>query len=163
MPTAVGIEPDSITAVRARDTVATANNATVLESPFDPGAFDPESFDLVTFVAVLHHLPLAPTLEAARELIRPGGRLVIVGLARETRADLPRSIASLLLNPMVGLIRHPRRAVDVPESMTAPTVEPTESFDQIAAVARRALPGVKLRRGLFWRYTGVWVKGNDRR
>jgi SAM-dependent methyltransferase len=161
MPEVVGIEPDGLAAARARATVAKVDNATVCEAPFDPGIFDHASFDLVTFVAVLHHLPLAQTLQAARNLVRPGGRLVIVGLARETPADLPRSMASLLLNPVVGLILHPRRAVEVPESMTAPTAEPTESFDQVATIARKMLPGVKIRRGLFWRYKAVWVRSTS--
>lgn len=159
MPEVVGIEPDDRTAARARVTVAKVDNATVLEAPFDPAAFDQESFDLVTFVAVLHHLPLGQSLEAARRLLRPGGRLVVVGLAREVSADLPWSVTSMLLNPVVGLICHPCRASEVPASMTAPTSEATETFDQIAQVARAALPGVKIRRGLFWRYTAVWVNG----
>ncbi|WP_442545207.1 methyltransferase domain-containing protein [Arthrobacter sp. KN11-1C] len=44
------------------------------------------SCDLVTFVAVVHHLPLAETLRKASTAVRPGGRLVIV-LSRETRDD----------------------------------------------------------------------------
>lgn len=43
-------------------------------------------------------------------------------------------------------------------SMTAPTREPSETFEQIASVASEILPGVRMRRGLFWRYTAVWVK-----
>ncbi|MCC2030108.1 hypothetical protein KEC56_11380 [Microbacterium sp. YMB-B2] len=61
-----------------------------------------------------------------------------------------------------------RRALDVGcgtgslakrlESMTAPAREPSETSDQIASVASEILPGVRMRRGLFWRYTAVWVK-----
>jgi len=130
----------------------------VLEAPFDPAVFDEQSFDLVTFVAVLHHLPLDQTLETARDLLRPGGRLVILGLARESPSDRPWSAASMLLNPAIGAIRHPRRAQTVPESMTAPALEPSETFEQIASVASAVLSGVRMRRGLFWRYTAVWVK-----
>jgi len=158
MPHVVGVEPDEPTAARARAGLVGVDNATVIEASFDPAAFDPESFDLVTFVAVLHHLPLGPTLEAMRTLIRPGGRLIIVGLAREVPADLPLSVASVILNPVIGLIRHPRRAREVPDSMTAPTSEPNETFAEVAAIARAALPGVRMRRGLFWRYTAVWSK-----
>lgn len=107
MPEIVGIKRDAETFTRARDTVAEIENATVRIAPFDSDAFRDEPFDLVTFVAVLHHLPLAETLEVARRLLRPGGRLVIVGLAREVPADLPWSVSSVLLNPLIGLIRHP--------------------------------------------------------
>lgn len=161
MPEVVGIEPDARTAARARITVTEVDNATVVDASFDPAVFDQESFDLMTFVAVLHYLPLGQTLETARRLLKPGGRLIVVGLAREVSTDLAWSVISMLLNPLVGLIRHPRRASEVPASMTAPTAEATETFDQIAKAAREALPGVKLRRGLFWRYTAVWVKGSS--
>lgn len=165
MTEVVGVEPDSPTADRARATLAERKNATVVAAAFnsatlDSTTFAPASFDLVTFVAVLHHLPLEKTLESARTLLRPRGRLIVVGLAREDAADLPRSAASALLNPLVGLVRHPRRAISIPESMTAPMAEPMETFDQIAAIAKVVLSGAKMRRGLFWRYTLVWV--NDR-
>lgn len=57
---------------------------------------------------VLHHLPLEETLLAVRSMIKPDGRLVVVGLSRETRRDAPWSMASMLLNPLVGLLVHPR-------------------------------------------------------
>lgn len=161
IPDVVGVEPDERTASLARAAVAERDNVVVLDTSFDPAAFAPESFDLVTFVAVLHHLPLSPTLRAARTLLRPGGRVVVVGLARETPADRALSLVSLILNPVVGLIRHPRPAKAVPDSMTAPTSEPAESFDEIAAAMREALPGARMRRGLFWRYTAVWVKNES--
>lgn len=57
MPEVVGIEPDARTAARARATVAQLENATVRDNRFDPSALGNETFDFVTFVAVLHHLP----------------------------------------------------------------------------------------------------------
>lgn len=156
----VGVEPDSRTVARARANLTGIKNAVVHEASFDSESFDKPSFDLVTFVAVLHHLPLERTLAATRRLVRPGGRLVIVGLARETSADMPRSVASMVLNPVIGVIRHPRRAHATPESMTAPTQDPSQTFEQIEAAAHHALPGVKIRRGLFWRYTAVWIAPN---
>ena len=102
MPEVVGVEQDASTAARARTTVADLDHAAVLEAPFSPTTFSPASFDLVTFVAVLHHLPLSQTLKDARTLLKPGGRLVIVGLVREVPADLPWSVTSLLLNPVIG-------------------------------------------------------------
>ncbi|WP_179604738.1 class I SAM-dependent methyltransferase [Leifsonia shinshuensis] len=152
-----GIEQDTGTAARARANLAHIDNADVREESFDLSPDEQPRYDLVSFVAVLHHLPLEPALRAARSVLRPGGCLVIVGLARETPADLPRSLASVFLNAAVGAVRHPRRAVAEPENMTAPTAEPLETFEQIEAVARDVLPGVKMRRRLFWRYTAVWV------
>lgn len=126
-----GIEPDGPTAARARANTAGISNAEVREEPFDFASPSQTQYDLVSFVAVLHHLPLEQTLYAARSLVRPGGRLVIVGLAKETSADQPWSWASVFLNAGIGAIRHPHRARATPENMAAPTAEPLETFEQI--------------------------------
>lgn len=158
----VGLEPDARTAAKARMNVKGFRNATVREEPFDLTAPGEPRYDLVTFVASLHHLPLAPALEAARSVLRPGGRLVIVGMARETSRDLPWSMASVLLNAGVGMILHPRRAAAPPESMTAPTTMPLLTFGEIQAIASRVLPGIRMRRSLFWRYRAVWAAPSHR-
>src|SRR5580658_1726509 len=44
--------------------------------------FSDESFDLISSVATLHHLPLRPALQRFRDLLRRGGVLAIVGLYR---------------------------------------------------------------------------------
>lgn len=157
MDDVTGIEPDRRTALRARANLSDVKTAIIHEGSFEDTLLHESSYDLVTFVAVLHHLPLRQSLDAARALIRPGGRLVIVGLATETKADAAWSIASMLLNPMIGALRHPRPAHATLENMTAPTFEPRETFAEIAVAANDVLPGVKMRRSLFWRYTAVWV------
>ncbi|MGW6197951.1 class I SAM-dependent methyltransferase [Kribbella sp. NPDC055110] len=126
----------------------------VLTQPFEE--FDGDRYDLITFVAVLHHLPLEATLRKARDLLRPGGRLVVVGVSREAPADRPWSIASMILNPIVGIATHPRRSHAVPTHMTAPTATVAESFDEIALAVERILPGARISRSLFWRYTLSW-------
>jgi 2-polyprenyl-3-methyl-5-hydroxy-6-metoxy-1,4-benzoquinol methylase len=153
-PAVTGIEPDVPTAEQARQTTADLANVRIRTQPFDE--LDGDRYDLITFVAVLHHLPLEATLEKARELLRPGGRLVVVGVSRESRADLPWSIASMILNPIVGVVKHPRRSTTTPTHMTAPTATAAESFEEIARTAQRILPGARLNRGPFWRYTLAW-------
>ncbi len=154
-PSVTGLEPDPPTAELARRTTADLANVRVLDRPFDDSHRD--RYDLISFVAVLHHLPLDATLEKVRDLLRPGGRLVVVGLSRESPADLPWSIASLVLNPIVGVVVHPRRARETPPQMTAPVAMAAESFEEIAETAARVLPGARLRRALFWRYVLTWT------
>lgn len=152
-PTAIGIEPDAGTAAAAAGRFT--GDAVLIESR----AFGSEpqgAYDLITFVASLHHMPLRAALQDARAALRPGGRVVIVGVARETSKDALRSGASLLLNPLVGLVRHPSRATRPPAHMQAPTTAATQSFDEIRAFASEVLPGIRMRRRLFWRYTASW-------
>ncbi len=163
LPDVLGLEPDPTTARMAQRHIAGIDGARIEQHPFDDRwQFDKseqsEHFDLIVFVASLHHMPLEPTLRAARNALAPGGRLVVVGVCKDTAADLPRDLASLVLNPIIGLVRHPKPAASTPVSMRAPTAEASETFDQIGAVARRLMPGIRLRRRLFWRYTAIWTR-----
>jgi SAM-dependent methyltransferase len=116
------------------------------------------SFDLITMVAVLHHLDFASALTHARQLLNPGGRLLVIGLPKVIGApDLIWDLPSLALNPIVGLIKHPH-AADESLPPPFPVAEPTMSYSEIKATARELLPGVKLRRRLFFRYTLEWTK-----
>jgi hypothetical protein len=95
-------------------------------------------------------------IDAARAAVAPGGRLAIVGVYREERTDALFSIISLVLNPIIGLVRSPSRAARLPENMAAPAVPATDSYRQIRRALHAALPGVKVRRVLFWRYIASW-------
>jgi SAM-dependent methyltransferase len=66
------------------------------------------AFDLVTMVAVLHHLPVERALREVRRLRTPGGRFLAVGLAppRSTRDHL-WDLASIVTNPVIGYVKHP--------------------------------------------------------
>jgi len=153
-PHVIGIELDVDVAAAAAHRFEMTDAVTIQQRPF--GGEAEGAYDLIVFVASLHHMRLEDALLDARASLRTGGRIVIVGVASETRSDRLRSAASLVLNPLVGFIRHPRRAPATPLHMQAPTVDARQTFDQIQAVAHRLLPSIRMRRRLFWRYTAVW-------
>lgn len=153
-PEVVGIEPDQDAAARAAARFKSDTGVRIEMRAF--GDEETERADLVVFVASLHHMPLSQALEQARLLLRPGGRIVIVGVAREGHGDAGRSLLSAILNPIVGFLRHPSRAGATPDHMQAPTASASDSFDEIRDVARSVLPGIRMRRRLFWRYTATW-------
>jgi len=108
------------------------------------------TFDLVACVATLHHVGLERGLERLRELTAPGGRLVVVGLARpSTRLDRALDAWSVPANRVASAARgyweHP-----------APVRDPDESYDDVRAAADRVLPGSTFRSRLYWRYTIEW-------
>ncbi|WP_100365814.1 class I SAM-dependent methyltransferase [Diaminobutyricimonas aerilata] len=154
-PRVIGIEPDAPTAAIAARRFRGSPVVEIEHRAF--GAEPRRGCDFIVFVASLHHMPLEPSLIAARDALRPGGRIVIVGVARESRGDTVRSLVSLALNPLVGLVRHPARVEHPPPHMLAPAVDAVESFEEIRAVAERVLPGIRMPRRLFWRYTASWV------
>jgi SAM-dependent methyltransferase len=119
--------------------------------------------DLITMVASLHHLALDDTLARIPALLAPGGRLLVVGLARpDSLPDLAVDVASAAANPVMGLIKHPRRARPAGEPAVGqpvmPVRDPATTLAEISAVARARLPGAVVRRRLFFRYTLRWDK-----
>jgi len=129
---------------------------------FAAAAGDGEA-DLITMVAVLHHLDLDPTLARIPGLLAPGGRLLVVGLARvDSLPDLAVDLVSAAANPVMGLIKHPRPArPSAGPSVGQPVMpvrDPAITLAEIAAAASAHLPGGTVRRRLFFRYTLRWDK-----
>jgi 2-polyprenyl-3-methyl-5-hydroxy-6-metoxy-1,4-benzoquinol methylase len=115
--------------------------------------FEPASFDLIASVAALHHMDARVALGRMRTLLRPGGRLAIIGLARSRYpADLPRDAAAT-----VASLLH--KATKGYWEISAPIVwPPPETYAGMRRLAAELLPGVRYRRHLLWRYSLVWTK-----
>jgi SAM-dependent methyltransferase len=129
---------------------------------FTPAAADGGA-DLITMVAVLHHLDLDDALARIPGLLAPGGRLLVVGLARpNSLADLAFDVVSGAANPVMGVMKHPR-PVRLPERAEGghpvmPMKDPGTTLAEITTAARARLPGSTVRRRLFFRYTLRWDK-----
>ncbi|WP_189549507.1 class I SAM-dependent methyltransferase [Streptomyces lavendofoliae] len=161
-----GIDADPAITARAREQAPLAGAAPVTFTVARaPAGIPAGGYDVITCVATLHHLPLTGALTAFRRHLAPGGTLVVVGLYR------PRSPVEHLLgavavppNAAMGLLRNRGRAAPPAVSPAAPTRPADTSFADVARAARRVLPGARLRRRLFWRYTLVWRQpGTNRR
>lgn len=115
-------------------------------------------YDLITMVASLHHLPLRATLERCRDLLLPGGKLLVVGLAKQTLrpADLAWEAGSAAANPLLGLLAHPRPYRGARPDPPFPVAEPRETVAEIAAVATQVLGDARVERRIPFRYTLSW-------
>jgi SAM-dependent methyltransferase len=114
-------------------------------------------YDLITMVAVLHHLDLDHTLAQIRRLLAPGGRFLVVGLAPPvSTADQIWDLASAVANPLIGIVKHPRPAATrlAPQF---PVKDPEIPFDHLRTRFAAELPGSRLRRRLCFRYTAIWT------
>jgi len=119
--------------------------------------------DLITMVAVLHHLDLGETLPQISRLLAPGGRLLVVGLAKvDTPTDVMIDLMSAVANPIVGLIKHPHPARPADQAAVSqpvmPVRDPWATLAEIAAATSAGLPGAAIRHRLFFRYTIRWDK-----
>ncbi|MHC3817279.1 class I SAM-dependent methyltransferase [Streptomyces sp. DT9] len=151
-----GLDADPAIVARARELTVPAAPVTftvgdaLTDTP-------PGSYDVITCVAALHHLPFSDALGAFRRHLAPGGTLVVVGVARaQSTGDRLLGAAAVPLNVAMAWIKNRGRRSARPASMTAPTRPAVMSFADIAREARQLLPGARLRRRVFWRYTLVW-------
>jgi SAM-dependent methyltransferase len=146
------IEFDHETFLRGNAAGNSEGDITFVEGDVMTYPFPSDSFDLISVVATLHHLPLEPALIRLRGLLQPGGVLAIVGLYRvHTVQDLAFAAVG---KPASWILRHFRS----PTEVNAPLQEPRETLNEIQAACNAILPGNKLRRHLLFRYSVVWRK-----
>ncbi|WP_163896294.1 class I SAM-dependent methyltransferase [Mycolicibacterium hippocampi] len=149
----LAIDPDGTAVRRARDRVGTARNVAVDQAAFDDCAAGSARFDLITFVASLHHMELRDALLKARRLLRPSGEIAVVGLsANRTVGDFLWSAACLPAVRIGSALHRETRDVGVL------VAEPRESLDDIRRVVDDVLPGAEIRRALYYRYLLRWSK-----
>lgn len=151
-----GIDADPAIVERARERTGTGAPVTFFvgnalkDVPAGP-------YDVITCVATIHHMPLTDALTRFREHLAPGGTLIVVGLYRtRSRSDHLIDAVAIPSNIAMAWIKNKGRRAPRPAAMTAPTRPATTAFPDIVRDARLVLPGARLRRRLFWRYTLVW-------
>ncbi len=151
-----GLDADPAIVARAR--ALTAPAAPVAFTVGDALADIPSgSYNVITCVAALHHLPFSDALGVFRRHLAPGGTLVVVGLARaQSTGDRLLGAVAVPLNVAMAWIKNRGRRSARSASMTAPVRPAVMSFADIVREARQVLPGARLRRRVFWRYTLVW-------
>ncbi|MGW2598815.1 class I SAM-dependent methyltransferase [Streptomyces klenkii] len=151
-----GIDADPAIVARARE--LTVPDAAVSFTAGDAlSETPPGPYDVITCVATVHHLPFSDALTSFRRHLAPGGTLVIVGVTRaRTLGDHLLGAAAIPLNVAMAWYKNRGREAPRPVSMTAPTRPATMTFQDVVRDTHHALPGARLRRRLFWRYTLVW-------
>jgi hypothetical protein len=89
------------------------------------------------------------------ELVRPGGALVVVGLARSRRpGDFAFDVAGAVATRVHKHLLRKRYW-----EHSAPKVWPPPlCYTELRRTAERLLPGVKYRRHVLWRYSLVWTR-----
>jgi ubiquinone/menaquinone biosynthesis C-methylase UbiE len=125
-----------------------------IEADFLAHPFQPDSFDFVCANTSLHHMDFAAALAAMARVLRPGGRLAVIGLAADKSVtDLLAGAAGVPAGLFYRTIHHKGES-------GAAIMDPELSWRQTRAVAARTLPGVRYRRHLLWRYSLRWQKAS---
>lgn len=152
VPEVIGLDLDEagLALARRQNDEITYVRGDFLTCPFEPG-----SFDLISMVATLHHMDLSAALARARELLRPGGVLCVIGLARgrplhDIHIELAAAVTHRFHAWRNGVWQHP-----------SPVQAPSETYAEMRRISDEALPGSHFRRRVLWRYSLIWAKARD--
>jgi SAM-dependent methyltransferase len=148
----VAVEPDpnQVEATLAR--CANRSNVHVVHGDFLTASLPTDHFDAVVALASFHHMPLPDAIARTHEVLKPGGRLIVLGVWTDNRArDLVWNAWSVLVNK-----RLQRRLG--PDAMTAPATFDRTSWRDTRLWCKRNLQRATLKRHALWRYTLVWDK-----
>lgn len=122
----------------------------------------PGETDCILSAAAVHHLPFIAFIAKAKTELAPGGRLIIVDLYRQsTPSDYLLSGAAAPLNFAMNLIINGRAVQSTAEREAWRQHAEHDrymTFSDIKQQAKQLLPGVKVKRLLFWRYVLYYVK-----
>jgi SAM-dependent methyltransferase len=124
------------------------------------------SYDFISCIAALHHMPLEPALERFVRLLAPGGVLAVLGLVRFDRtADYVRYAAVAPLNAAVGTLYairrnavgdgHVRSGAGLDD---APIRDPEMTIGGFRGAVDALLPDATIRTHFFFRYSLVYTK-----
>jgi SAM-dependent methyltransferase len=148
-----GIERSDRVVAAARVRSQGFENLRFIHGDFLEHAFEPESYDFITALASLHHMPFARAIERMKALLRPRGVLGVVGLFRE------ENLTDLALSALAWPVRQFHRVTQpTAEPMNAPIRAPSMSWREIREQTAELLPGSRVRRRLLWRYTLIWTR-----
>ena len=124
--------------------------------------FSAERFGCVAAIATLHHLPLEPMLSRVKNILKPGGVLLVLDLFQaETLADFSAGLLAIPLNLLLRLFRNGRIRESAEVRAAWAEHGRSDIYPRLAEVRQACaavLPGAQIKRHVLWRYSIVWKK-----
>jgi SAM-dependent methyltransferase len=147
-----GIDRDERMIAVARERGRAVPTVSFTQSDFLAYPLEDASFDFACANTALHHMDFGAALVKMARILRPGGRLAVVGLAAHgSPADLAIDAAAIPANLWYKRTRGEGNP-------GAPILAPDMTWSQVRSTAARLLPGARYRRHLLWRYSLTWTK-----
>lgn len=146
----------------ARERLAPYSGAEVRVADFMEADLPHEHFDCVASISTLHHLPLRGALERIAAILRPGGVLLVLDLFQPaTLSDRLCGAVAFPVNLGCSAVRRGRLRPppEVREAWRAhASTDVYATLAEVRRVSGEVLPGARVRRHLFWRYSLVWTR-----
>ncbi len=148
VPSVLGIDQDEASIAAAR---SYGDDIHYVVGDLGSSQLKPVSFDVVTSAAVFCHRDLADALRTMADFVRPGGRLLVVGVARSASTiDLAHDAIDALRLRLHGAHHEvSTAALDL--------LPPPPTWEQAKADTLSALPDAIFRRLPYSRYTITWA------
>ncbi len=151
----LGIDPSAEAVASALAQTGKGEELRFLCTAFEDFEAPPGSLDAVVFSASLHHMDARKAVRKAKELLRPGGRLLVIGLAAPSGpGDWALECLRVLPARLGTLLRRARSS----EELGLPVSYEFPKMAEVRALIRRELPGARLRSGLYYRWLLRWTK-----
>lgn len=156
VPEVVAIDRDS-EVIRSAQVLSRSPNVEYVQVDVMEAELPLGSFDFVSCLSALHHMPLGPALDRFRSLVAPGGVLAVLGLYKcATPLDYVWVGITALVDAGVGLVRY-RTQASVRRSQGV-VLDWHDTLREIRGEARCILPGAKLRRHMYDRYSVIYSR-----
>ena len=148
----VGIDPDHHCIERA-SSVNDSGNLQFRCCGFEN--FTPDMrFDAIVFVASIHHMDMAESLQKAKSLLSPSGKLLIVGLAAPSSiTDWVLEAARVIPSKVISALHH----MQTSEELNISTSYDYPAMKEIRSIVKKELPGARMHYALHYRYLLEWV------
>ena len=144
------LEPDIESINFSKDKYKSLQNIIFISESFLEFDFRNLRFDFIVAVASIHHMNFRESLEKMKGLLNPGGKIVILGLYKEsTVIDLLISLAAVIPNYIMNVISTKKKSRMV-------TTEPTMTISEIKQTAKDTSSRIGFKRHLFWRYSIIF-------
>jgi 2-polyprenyl-3-methyl-5-hydroxy-6-metoxy-1,4-benzoquinol methylase len=152
----VGIDTDEPSVLTARARGSNEGTEYVV-GDFLTYGFTPNNFDLIVAVASLHHMDEETALRRMAQLLRPGGLLAIVGLAKSHSViDLASDVGGMFATRAHKLVKP---SWETPAPKVWP---PPHTYHEVRRLSAGVLPGRRFRRRAMFRYVLTWTKPSEK-
>jgi SAM-dependent methyltransferase len=155
--TGLDLSPNMVAEARRRS--AGVANVDYAVADFMTEPLPAGTFDCITAVALLHHLPLEAALSRFRDLLRPGGVLLVLDV--RPGEFLPVDLLAIGASTALFLWHTSRPRESEAARQVWAAHGRTDRYPpqaEVRAACSRVLPGAAVRRHLIWRYSLVWRK-----
>ena len=121
----------------------------------------PGQFDCIVSIATLHHVSMEEILTKLKAALAPNGTLIVLDLYQASLSDLPILLIAIPLNLIFKFLKtgHVKEPEAVRAAWAAHGKHDTYlTLAQLRNICKEILPGARVRRHLFWRYSLIWKK-----